>query len=332
MGKIKSFLTWLDRRDFKGEENFLSKAISSGSSLARTLILLTFVLVLLYFIAINLFNHIQGDGNEVSYSHVNGFIIRNKRKEEIQAISIPAYQSFTATGRDFNKVDKLTIRATGLVSTGLQVPGFMKKQFSKQSDNLSKLNERLSKLEFHPGWREANGNLIQKFKSEESSISGENCISDRSKDKKILKEEKYGVLLGFFAEGNSQAKKIIRKKNNEDVFFVVGKNAVINLSSPSKVTITTFDGGEKGQSKDFELDKVKGSLYFTINDSIIRSDTEFEMFSECAEKEDKKQGKEKVKIYKELYNNIDDNQGDKAAIWFMDNRGNFTVNITTKLQ
>ncbi|MEO0014643.1 MAG: hypothetical protein RLZZ535_3032, partial [Cyanobacteriota bacterium] len=312
------------------------KAISSGNSLARTLILFLFVLGLLYLIATNLVDRILGDGGEISYAPNGNFIISNKRKEKIQVLNVPAYQSFTSTGIEFNKVNKLTIGATGLVSTGLYVPGFMKKQFSDKSDNLSKINERLSKIEFNDnsylGWREANGNLIQKFKSDESSINGEKCISDKSKEKRILKEEEYGVLLGFFADSDSKAKQMLRKDNNENGFFAVGKKAEIALSSSSKVIVTTFDRDEKNQSKSFELDKVRGFLYFTVNDSIIRKGTDFEMFSGCADKKDKDQGEKKVKIYKELYDNIDDMQGDKAAIWFMDNRGNFTVNIITTLQ
>jgi hypothetical protein len=328
--KLKSFIAWLDKPNYNGEENFLSKAISSGSSLARTLILLFFVLTLLYLITTNLVDRILGDGGEMSYSPTGNLIISNKKKEKIQVLSVPAYQNFTATGIEFNKVNKLTIRTTGLISTGLQVPGFKKEELLKQSDNLSKLNERLSKLEFHPGWREANGHLIQNFKSDNDR---NNCNDNKSREKRILPGKEYGTLLGFFADDDSKAKEMLRNKKNQSDFFIVGKKAEIILNSSSKKVIIT--SSDEKDPKSFDLDKVKGYLYFTINDSIIRNDKDFDMFNECAkksDKEEKEQAEEKVNIYKELYNDIDDNNGDKATIWFMDNRGNFTVNIFTNLQ
>jgi hypothetical protein len=342
---LKKICFWLVEKDDGQETSFFVKAISSGNNLVRAFIILVIILFFLQIVASKLqiltfkiIDRFDDQGAEISFSEEGNPIIKIKAKQELQVISVPAYQKWILSGITLNKNTQIEIRATGSIATGLAIPRYLEGELYEQFDN--ELGWRLSRLEFNEdvylGWREADGKLVQEYGSEnpEDNIYGSKCIDKKSNQKKIFPSFEYGVLLGFVAENNSNVADEIFKQKDKSNFFVIGKQAKIEfVSSNQSYRVTYLDEEGKNQSKDFSADEwEEKTLYFTINEAVVKNKKEFEMFTECGKQEEKKLP-EHLKKYimhqEQRYQKIYDNLETPESIWFMDNRGDFTVTIIT---
>jgi hypothetical protein len=336
LGKqIASFVSWLVEKDNGQETSFFVKAISSGNNLVRALIILLITFFLLQILALKIIDRFVVQVDNISFSEEGNPIIKIKGKQKLQVISVPAYQKWISSGVTLNKNPKIEIRATGSVATGLAVPRYLEDELYKQFNN--ELGWRLSRLEFNEdaylGWREADGKLLQGYGSDDpkDTIYGSKCIEEKSSQKKILPNFEYGVLLGFVAEDKPHLADEIFKNKDKDKFFMIGKKAEIEFISQKKsYQVTYLDEKGNNQSLNFPEDEWEGkTLYFTLNEAVVKNKKELEMFAECLQQDQKlpEHLKKYIMHQEKRYQKIYDKLQTPESIWFMDNRGDFTVTI-----
>ncbi|MUG97442.1 hypothetical protein F7734_36005 [Scytonema sp. UIC 10036] len=335
---LKKLILWLSEKDNGQEASFLVKAISSGNNLIRALIILTLIFLFLRQIALEIIDCFVVQVDEITFSGEGNPIIRIKGKQSLQVISVPAYQRWISPGITLSNSAKVQIRATGSVATGLAIPRYLERELYKQFSN--ELGWRLSRLEFNEdvylGWREADGKLLQGYDSNKSedNIYGSKCIDEKSRQKKLVPELGYGVLLAFLANNNDKSADKVLTSKDKNKFFMVGKQAEIEfLPKTNLYRVTYVDEKGDNQIRDIPAKNWEGdTLYFTINDSVVQKKEEFKMFSECLSQE--KQAPQHLKRYmqhqEERYAKIYEKLSYSESIWFMDNRGDFTVTIITK--
>ena len=343
---LKLFICWLVEKDNGQEQTFLVKAISSGNNLARALIILVFIFSFLYLVTQEILERIGDQVDEITFSDEGNPIIKIKGKQQLQVISVPAYQKWISSGVTLNKNTKIEIRATGSIATGLTIPRYLEDLLYKQFNN--ELGWRLSRLEFNEnvylGWREADGQLIQEYGSSDDpkdKIYRSECIHNKSKEKKILQEVPYGALLGFFAENKTPLENHNQphlednffQNINKSNFFKIGKEAEIEFITRNNLYRVTYLDEEKNyRIKDFPARQWGGKiLYFTINETIVKNKKELSMFTECLKTEPTRPEHKHIRKYiihlEQRYQEIYDKLDNSESIWFMDNKGDFTVTI-----
>ncbi|NJL64537.1 MAG: hypothetical protein HC903_25320 [Methylacidiphilales bacterium] len=334
---LKSLILWLGEKDNGQEASFLVKAISSGNNLARAMIILGLTLFFVRQIALEIIDRFVVQVDEIAFSGEGNPIIKIKGKQSLQVISIPAYQRWISPGIILNNGTKIQIRATGSVATGLTIPRYLEGELYKQFNN--ELGWRLSRLEFNEdvylGWREADGRLLQGYGSDKSedSIYGSKCIDEKSRQKKLVPELGYGVLLAFFANNNTKSADKVFISKDKNKFFMIGKQAEIEfIPKTNSYRVTYADEQGDNQIRDIPANNWEGNtLHFTINDSVVQKKEEFKMLSECLSQE--KQAPQNLKKYvqhqEERYKRMYEKLSHPESIWFMDNKGDFTVTIIT---
>lgn len=273
-------------------------------------------------------------------------VIKLKGNQTLQVISVPAYDRWTPSGITLDRKTKIEIKATGLVATGFYFPEYIEKEINARND---RLDERLSRLEFNQqvylGWRYPNGELIN---GQENTLAQNDnfipatpidCINYESYTRKIYKDYKYGTLLAFTANSKSEDSKNdspvnVFKKKIQNKFTKIGEEADIEFKEDENSYVVKYKNGR--ESKETKISAKDGdSLYFTINDTIINDINDLEIFSRCHKK--KYENVQKINLednvknevlYKKVYEKLDE-QDYPEAMWYMDNKGEFTVTIIT---
>lgn len=319
------------------ETSFLVKAISSEENYRLAAKLLIFPFILLSLVVLVVLQHLgvvvhrlTEPSNEISLSGGNNLVIKiNNGKETLQLISVPAYQRWVPSGITLDKKTNLEIKTTGLVATGLHFPSYILNELNNSEPKLSELEKRLLKIEFNEevylGWRSANGGLINPQGDNQPPME---CIDKASKQSKIYPDEEYGTLLAFLAKPDSNSADSVFENKLMEKFIVIGEGVKIELKNDSYHVIHS-DRKTREQivpAKDWE----NLELYFTINDTIVANKEELSIFTKCnKDAKDNVQFKNvqfKEKLYKEVYEKLKH----PKAIWYMDNKGDFTVTIITR--
>lgn len=337
----------------QSQGSFLVQIISGDEKLSRACTLLCVSLIsflvfvfLLKFIVFDVIDRLSGQIDTIKLSEQGSPIIKLKGKKELQVITVPAYNGFTDSGITINRsIETIEIKATGSVSTGLGVPFYLegvlydqfKKSKSLNQEGYSELGWRIARLEFNEysylGWRGANGKELQKYDSGNlSSIYASKCIQEESDNRKLLRNEDYGILLGFVAQDEKSARKIF-KERDEAKIFVIGEGAKISYNSKDNFYLAKSENKENEKLGKWE----NGKLYFAVNDTVIADKNDFNFTRVCEGKDTLKSPKNLSKLrrdfeerYKILYEKLkkseNSNLSQPQAIWYLDNKGSFTVN------
>ncbi len=205
----EKFISWLLDKDEGQGMSFLAKAISSGSTFFRAIVILLAAFFLLRHLTLEIIDRFVVQVDEITFSAEGNPVIKIKgEKQELRVVSIPAYQRWISSGVSLDQNTKIEIRATGSVATGLAVPRYLEKvlynQFkdeptSQFQEAYGELGWRLSKLEFNQdvylGWREADGKLVQEYGPDPAdTVYGSECVAKKSKEKLIAPNLDYTVI------------------------------------------------------------------------------------------------------------------------------------------
>ncbi len=336
---LKQLLKGITEEDEGQKMSFFAKAISSSRNLIRALIIIIVAFFIVRTLTFQIIDRLVVQVDEITFSSEGNPVIKiGGKKQTLQVVSVPGYQKWTSSGITLDKKTKIQIRATGSVATGLAVPRYLEEELYQEFN--SELGWRLSRLEFNEdtylGWREPDGKLLQEYASNNptDNIYGYQCIDKQSKNKKLAPNLEYGTLLGFVVRNSEKSfNKLFNDEYNEKFFFRIGKQADIEFNPEDNSYYVIKEEGEDQKISIFRDGSLKKStLYFTINDTLIKDKKELEFLTECLQKESNipKRLEKYIQQKKERYQNIYEKLEHSEAIWFMDNSGDFTVTIITR--
>jgi len=297
-----------------------SAFVSSWGNMLRTIILLVVFGTLIYFGA-KLMN-IRGD--DITYEGKN-ITIHLSRNKVLTIVDVPAYQIAVPSGVKLEKHYNIEFYATGLVTCGIMPDcGDLMK-----ANDLNELKRSLISVfnaqAHHLEWRGPDGKLLYIKRAESTSPD---CL-DKESDKRLVypKDEivDYGYLLAFIVPPNCNPQEVLANLDYNTKILKIGKHTILKYENN---TFTSDD------SPGFVVDSryIGGEIYFTINDTIIRDENDLSYSTNCIAQL-KNCDQTKCEIYE--ITNTNDKKASKRMLdpkhpygmWYLDNRGSFTVSL-----
>ncbi len=272
-------------------------------------------------------------------------------------VNVPAYRAMNNTGILMKKGDELKIIASGLVCTG----GFydIERYFCGHEEQLNRIIEdimrerkigidltkcqeidkhilrKIKALNYNRSialyWRDPNGKL--QIGEERKASIGNRAIHEHSKKLKLNPEANWGCLIGWVCPENMSEEQMDKeilsgKILGKEKTFIIGKEATIEYKNDG---LHIYTGGVKKSIKSYG----KVWLYVGVNDCIVKDIGDIYPSSS----EDQKgwlvdiAGKEALLFRKILIENTVDFDKFKKFynLWYLDNKGSFTLMAIQKI-
>ncbi len=314
--------------------SFWEKSISDKDSLKRAVTLVTIILIYVGLIAFVVTFSIYKFVTATNLTNVdfNGSAVKiNFNGEKMfNVVTVPAYQLASLSGVKLDKQSEIQIRASGLVSTAANQYELDKRFTGEITEAENKILALELQRDMSMGWRYPNGTFIysneQNAKGDED---GSKCVRDASDSLKIDKAVDYGYLLAFVKPvASSEAPdQILANKNT--LILEIGESASIRYSKDRDQFIIV--SGENPKEQTLPGNLVGGEIYFTVNDTIIRNQDEVTLNDNCLKKIKDKISRDRLvkirNIQKQIIDKYMKEPKTPYAIWYLNNRGFFTVNM-----
>jgi hypothetical protein len=318
----------------KSGESFLTKAISDDKFLWRALGLLAGVFVLGVLFAWFTVSQVARELKNLAGSHLDEVSYAGASLKfggphgDVYYLTVPAAQPYVNSGVALSTARRYRIRASGIVSTA---PPTLDESFFEhepygpvplltyfwdaKADAAAPEFVSEAQRAMNLSWRDPNGKLIYRSDAVGQRPAPNKCGADKSDDLRVYPAE-YGKLLALLVpQGQEPFERFERRGQSGTLVIPVGAQSDI---FPDQIP----EGYENG------------SLYFTVNDTVLLDEKEFELFDKCPPaswQEERAQG------WRTFFRNVYDHpveyhlDGQKRQwLWYLDNRGQFSVSISVE--
>jgi hypothetical protein len=326
---------------FSGE-SFIKTAISTWGNTVRAIVILAAFVLSVYLGA----TFMRLKGNDIKIEGKNVTI--HLAGKDVTIVDVPAYQIAVPSGVRLEKNSKITFKATGLVTTGTMPDCCDLMEAKNLGEAKRSIIRILNSMTHHLDWRTPDGKFYYvnqnaldpgkpdcwppKSMGEESD---EKLIYPKEDTHKTKNNVDYGYLLAFIVPHNDDPQQVLAKSKEEYKTKILKVGLGTTLEYDEKVLKFISPS-----NPDIDIDSkyVGGEIYFTINDTIIRTREELgykdklPFSDECNE--------EIHDCYETIYDigritaEDDRHTCDKMSdpdhpygIWYLDNRGSFTVTV-----
>ncbi len=298
----------------------MAAAISDWKNMGRLLTLVAVTASLMFIGVYAVLHYLKAESIEISDTgatlHLGG--------KNITVVEVHAYQLAVASGVILTKGRKITLRASGLVSTCTKPPldDFMA---AMDANDLQRVTHALLEIfyaqTYHIEWRNPDGTYY--YKSGPYAPWAVACAKSQCDRHKVCPDAEYGYLLAFCVPpGNSKHPEEILV-DPKTIFMKIGYGATLGYKTDRFVGPYNISFGQN---------YIGSEIYFTINDTLVRTQKDLYWSDDCEDEANKKDP-----IGNRLHHILAQKDEKRCAemkdpqhpygIWYLDNRGSFTVTL-----
>jgi hypothetical protein len=297
--------------------------ISKNRYVASTCFLIIFVAFVVFLFVYGIAHYALPDIGAVSIDS-DGWAVNFKGKSR-SVITVPAYKLFVDSGVNLKRDQIMIIRAKGLVSTCTDIPKGLLNSVSIEDKWPQVLKELVIERDIHLGWRNPIGE--HEYKKEVKNKS-KDCIERESEELRLDPNKKYGYLIGIVVVGDEPVGAL---KLDAARTIPVGFGVTIKYDKKSKEYKVI---NKEGKLLVTLGDMTDARLYFAVNDTIIMKAEKLKLSGTCKtellEGGWKISDVEKIESVRDRHIELYAGMKNSEGIWYLNNRGSFTVSIVTR--
>lgn len=290
----------------------LKESVTSWGNTLRTLTLIAGLAIAIVICV----DYLNKRGYDIIVEGDKSVTIRASGKS-VTIVDVPAYQLAVPSGVTLKADRKLTIRATGLVST-LTTPMCDELKAANDLTGLkTALINVLHRQAFHMDWRHPDGQL---YYVNSTVPWGPTCQQIAASKMKVHPDAEWGTLLAFIVPKDCRdpEKYLADIENPRKQILKIGRNASL-IFAEGKF------GGPENTGVEIGSQYIGCDIYFTINDAIVRTRDDLRLSKKCNEPPNDVEAMTDT-VSDECCGRMKDPEH-PYGIWYLDNRGSFSVSM-----